>query len=76
MGGGKCLCQGKGKGANQPKRVDVMVSRAGLELVRVIEPMQLIDFHKRQNLEERCLRRIEVHNGYTSPVGAIGGGGV
>ena len=44
---------------------EIVVSRAGLEPVRLIENAQLIDFTKRQKRQNRFFRRFEVHGGYT-----------
>jgi hypothetical protein len=42
-----------------------MVSRAGLEPERVIEPSQVIDSKIRQKRQNRYFSRTEVHGGYT-----------
>jgi hypothetical protein len=42
-----------------------MMSRAGLEPIKVIEGAQVIDAINRQIRQNRCFRRFEVHGGYT-----------
>jgi len=44
----------------------IMVSRAGLEPERLIEPSQVIDFTIRQKRQNRFFSRTEVHSGYTA----------
>jgi hypothetical protein len=46
---------------------EVLVEAAGVELSRLSERTQVIDFNKRQNRQNRSFRRIEVHGGYTAP---------
>jgi len=45
--------------------INILVSRAGLEPIRLIENRQVADSTKRQKRQNRSFRRIEVHGGYT-----------